>query len=261
MPNLLETMSFRKFLHPCLLLIFVCACGSPADTKQKKANGKETIVEGNKTIKKTYNSDGSLYKEITYENGVQKGMAKEYYNDGKVFQEVNYDNNMREGLARRYYESGVLSQETPYVKDKMHGVQKKYRRSGELMAEIPYHEDHLCLGLKEYTSDGKLKVQYPKIVITPIDNTLLKDEYVLRLSLSDNSKGGVEFFLGNLSGGKYIDDDAEKIGVKQGVGEIKYPAPQGTFYMQRINVIAKVKTSQSNYYITQRSYNLSIENK
>jgi hypothetical protein len=242
-------------------MAITAACTPPADTKEKKTNGKETIVDGNKTIKKFYNADGSLRKEIHYEHGVQKGVSKEYYNDGKVYQEVNYENNLREGVARRYFETGVLSQETPYVKDKIHGIQKKYRRSGELMAEIPYQDDHLCMGLKEYSTDGKPKVQYPRIVITPIDNTLRNDTYILRLSLSDNSKGGVEYFLGDLAKAKYIEDYTEKIIVKNGVGEIKYPVPPGTFLMQQINVIAKIKTSQGNYYITQRAYNLSIENR
>lgn len=257
-------MKFRLLSYLWLTIAIVTACNTnttPADNKEKKKYGKETIVEGNRTIKKFYNSDGSLHKEITYENGVQKGIAREYYNSGKIFQEVNYENNMREGLARRYYESGVLSQETPYVQDQMHGIQKRYRRSGELMAEVPYHDDHLCMGLKEYNPDGRLKEQYPKIVITAIDKTLLNDRYILRFSLSDKSEGGVEYFLGELSDEKYIEDYTERVPVKNGVGQIEYPAPPGTFLMRQINVIAKVKTSQGNYHITQRTYNLSIENK
>jgi len=253
-------MMLRLLCYACLLTS-LAACNSPADTKAQKKNAKETIVDGNRTIKKFYNADGSLQKEINYENGVQKGLAKEFYNSGKPFQEVNYENNMREGVARRYYETGVLSQETPYVKDKIQGIQKKYRRSGQLMAEIPYHEDHLCIGLKEYSPDGKLKVQYPKIVITPVDNTLLNDMYILRLSLSDNSKGGVEYFLGELEDDKYINDYTERLAVNNGVGKIEYPAPRGTFLMKQVNIIAKIKTSQGNYYITQRAYNLSIESR
>jgi antitoxin component YwqK of YwqJK toxin-antitoxin module len=212
-------------------------------------------------VKKTYHQNGALHKEILYEYGLQQGVSKEYYKSGKVFQEVMYENNMREGVARRYFESGVVSQETPYHFDQMHGVQKRYRRSGNLMAEVPYYEGHLCTGLKEYTIDGKLKQRYPIIEVVTVDDIRRNATYTLKLKMSDNSKG-VEYFVGELTGAKYIGSEAARVtAVENGVGEIKISLPRGSFVKEEVTIIARVKTSQSNYYITQSKLNLSIENR
>jgi hypothetical protein len=198
-----------------------------------------------------------------FKNGAKNGVSKEYYSNGNVFQEVMYENNLREGLAKRYFENGILSQETPYENDMMHGVQKKYRRTGELMAEIPYHEDNACVGLKEYTTDGKLKKRYPSIVITPVDKILLDGSYTLEIRLSDGTKGGVEYFEGSLTGGKYLDPNTSKKiwDVRDGVGKIVYRLPPGGFVMQEITIVAKMKTVQANYYITEKRYHLAVENR
>lgn len=228
-----------------------------------KSSSSETKAEASSSqyVKKTYYQNGALHKEMTYENGVQQGASKEYYKSGKIFQEVMYQGNLREGIAKRYFESGILSQETPYHKDKMHGVQKRYRRNGDLMCEVPYYEGNQCIGLKEYTTDGKLKKRYPSIKITPVDNILLNGTYTLKLEMSDKSKG-VEYFVGKLSAGKYIGNEASQVWeIMNGVAEVNYAMPPGSFLMEEVNVIAKVKTAQSNYYITQNTFHLAIENR
>lgn len=213
-------------------------------------------------VKKVYYPDGKIHKEVTFKNGAKNGVSKEYYNNGQVFQEVNYENNLREGLAKRYFESGIVSQETPYKNDEMHGVQKRYRRSGQLMAEVPYHEGNVCVGLKEYTVDGKLKKRYPSIVVTPVDRIVIDGSYTLEIRLSDGTKGGVEYFEGKFTGGQYIDPGASRIwDVRDGVGRLVYRLPRGGFLMEEINIMAKMKTVQANYYITQTTYHLAAENR
>ncbi|WP_333821240.1 toxin-antitoxin system YwqK family antitoxin [Ohtaekwangia sp.] len=242
-------------LFSCLLVLsFVLYSCFPQKSSEASDNS-------NKDIRRKYYSDGTLHKEMVYKDGKQNGMAKEFFQSGKLFQEVPYQNGLREGIARRYYESGTLSQETPYHNDLMHGIQKKYRRSGDLMCEIPYYKGELCVGLKEYTTDGKLKKRYPSIVITPVDDILLNEMYTLRLKMSDGSKG-VEYYVGKLSEGGYIGNDARRIWeVINGEAEVNYPMPRGTFLMEEVNIIAKVKTSQSNYFITEAKFHLAIENR
>jgi hypothetical protein len=215
-----------------------------------------------KNIKRTYYPDGSLHKEILMKDGKQTGSYREYFKNGKLFQEVNFVNDQREGVVKKYYETGVLYQETPYLHSQIHGVQKKYRRSGGLMAEIPYHEGNLCKGLKEYTTDGKLKERYPNIVVTPIDNIMKDHRYILELSLSDGTKSGVEYYEGTLTDGKYIGDNAGKVWkVKNGVGKLEFKLSSGMFIMEEMHFIAKVKTFQGNYYITETTYHLAAENR
>jgi hypothetical protein len=79
--------------------------------------------------------------------------------------------------------------------------------------------------------------------------------------MSDGSKG-VEYFVGRLAGNKYIGVEASRVfEVRDGVGEINFPMPRGSFIMEEVNIIARVKTSQSNYYITQNKFHLAIENR
>jgi hypothetical protein len=48
---------------------------------------------------------------------------------------------------------------------------------------------------------------------------------------------------------------------EKGVGKLYYMLPPGGFVMEKLNIIAKVKTDLNNYYITQLSYNLAVENR
>ncbi len=245
----------------CIVTLFMLQSCFPYRSPDPEKDQPESPDESGHYVKKIYYQNGALHKEIAYEHGVQQGMAKEYYKSGKVFQEVMYQNSMREGVARRYYESGILSQETPYHYNQMHGVQKRYRRSGDLMAEVPYHEGNLCTGLKEYTIDGKLKQRYPVIEVTAIDQIKSKANYIIKLKMSDDSRG-VEYFVGDLSEDKYIGMEAVRVtDVKNGVGEINISLPRGTYVNDTVNIIAKVKTSQSNYYITQSELKVSITNR
>ncbi len=244
-----------------LIALTFASCKTSTDETASADDSLAMTVLGDPkdaNIRRTYYPDGKIHKEIVTNNGTKSGISKEYYKNGKVFQEVNYVANLREGIARRYFDTGVLSQETPYKNDKMHGVQKKYRRSGKLMAEIPYFEGHQCVGLKEYTTEGVVKVRYPDIVITPI-NTVLKDNnFILEISMSDDSKG-VDYYTGELVDGKYIKEEMNSIfDTKGGVARIYYTIPRGDSRNETVNIIAKVKTAQSNYYITQKSYHLQV---
>lgn len=209
---------------------------------------------------RSYHPNGQLHKEIIDEND-SVSIYREYFNNGQIFQEIRSVNKLREGLVKKYHKDGVLYDEIPYVKGKIHGTEKKYRRSGDLMAEIPYHEGNLCKGLKEYTVDGKLKKRYPEIIITPIDNILKDESYTVQISLSDGSKS-VEYYEGDLTDGKYIGDDAGKVWeTSNGVGKLQFKIVRGMFIMEELNIIAKVKTIQGNYYITEKTYHVALDNR
>jgi hypothetical protein len=252
-----------KSLGVCLLIATMFSASCRFASTDEATDSLLTSVPGDPkdaNIIRKYYPDGKIHKEIVTNNGTKTGLAREYYQNGKVFQEVNYQSNIREGIAKRYYETGKLSQETPYRNDRMHGIQKKYRRSGNLAAEITYYEGHLCTGLKEYTIDGILKKRYPEIEITPINNIFRSREYILEVKMSDDSKG-VQYYTGELVNGKYIREEMNTIwDTKDGIARIHFTVAPGDIRMEEVNIIAKVKTAQSNYYITQKKFRLSVEN-
>ncbi|MBX2954671.1 MAG: toxin-antitoxin system YwqK family antitoxin [Cyclobacteriaceae bacterium] len=244
-----------------MLIPLVVSCEFIGANKQATNQPESTGGKTNGVVKANY-PDGSLRAEIIYKDGIKHGQAKEYYKTGKLFQAIDYVNGVKHGWAKRYWENGQLYQETPYDSGKINGEQKKYREDGKLSTVAPYYMDNPCTGLKEYLLDGKLKTDYPKIVITPIDNLWKENQYTLRLTMSDKSKG-VEYFTGKLTDGKYIGDQASKIWNtdRNGVGELTINLPPGGFMMEELNIIAKVKTIQGNYYVTQRKHNLAIQNR
>ncbi len=72
----------------------------------------------------------------------------------------------------------------------------------------------------------------------------------------------VKYYIGELQNG-CVHDDLEPVyfNTKSGYAELRFYVPLNHFIMQKINVIATFTTTLGNTYITQKSYNLSIENK
>jgi hypothetical protein len=225
------------------------------DTKKKGEQEKDGLV-------KNYDVTGKLIQEAHYKYGRLNGLVTDYYKqNGKILQEVYYLNNFKHGIAKKFYEDGTLSRVTPYDSGVINGVEYKYRKDGKPISEQTFYKGKPCIGLVEYLPDGSLKTKYPQIVITPVDEMLRRNRYSLRVHMSDDTKA-VKYYVGKLTDGKYIGDDAEgQSSVKGGVLTIEYYVPEGQFVMEQINIIAVVKTFHNNDYITQLSYNVSAENR
>jgi hypothetical protein len=233
------------------LIIFSFGCST----------GKKENQE-NDGLVKHYDKNGKLIQEAHYKDGKLNGLLTDYYiQNGKVLQEVHYLNNFKHGIAKKFYEDGTLSRVTPYDSGVINGVEYKYRKDGKLISEQTFYKGKPCIGLVEYLPDGSLKTKYPQIVITPVDELLRRNRYVLRIHMSDDTKA-VKYYVGKLTDGKYIGKDTEQQSdVKGGVLTIEYYVPEQHFVMEQLNIIAVVKTFHNNDYITQVSYNVSAENR
>ena len=237
-----------------ILLLSAVAC----NPGEKEAKGNKKKKEG---LVKQYRADGSLKTEITFKRGKKNGPAKSYYKNGKLRQQIAYVNNVKHGNATTYYENGKPYQVTPYENGKIHGLRKKYRMDGKLAAEVPYHQGVACIGLKEYLLNGNIKKNYPKIVIKEIDNLIKFNEFILRISISDNSSK-VVYYLGNLDSNGCISEDAMRVEPQQpGVLELQYNIGPGMFMMEKLNIIAVVETKLGNPYVVETKYNLAVENR
>ncbi|MEO1051344.1 MAG: toxin-antitoxin system YwqK family antitoxin [Bacteroidota bacterium] len=236
-------------------LMVACDTLEQKEAKQKTEKGKKDGVN------KQFWPNGKTKIEITLKDGQKHGPSRNYYRDGTLHQEINYSYNRKHGTATTYYENGNAYQSTPYVNGRIHGIRKKYRQNGDLYAEIPYQNNQPGKGLKEYTLDGKLKKEYPRIIVETVDNILRKDQYIVRVHLSDNSKN-VEFHLGKLNEEGFLEDRLFRTyPQRNGVMELKYNLPKGTFVMETLHIIANVKTRLGNPYIITHSFNLAAENR
>lgn len=223
-----------------------------------KKGAKKKIENG--VIEQFY-ANGELKNKIPVKNGKRHGRAQSFYKDGTLRQEIDYVNNIKHGEVVTYYESGKKYQVTPYVDGKIDGIRKKYRQNGMLVAEIPYSDGEECAGLKEYLLNGEEKTGYPELIIVPENNLLKNGTYVLTLSASNGSRD-VEYFTGKLTEEGCIPHYLAPIGpVKGGKTEVIYKLPAGSYVMEELNFIAKIKTRLGNYFITEKSHYLAVEHR
>ncbi|QOI98265.1 MAG: toxin-antitoxin system YwqK family antitoxin [Flammeovirgaceae bacterium] len=247
----------------CLIVsLSQLSCDTQAQRKKTKGISEATQNEPAVTdgVYKAYFKNGKLKVEIPYQKGKKSGIGREFYETGIIYQEIEYRNGLKHGLAKRYYENGAIHQVTTYDSNRRHGKLEKFKSDGSVLSVATYYEDEPCRGLVEYLRDGTIKKNYPTIVITAINSLLKNDTYTLRFSLSDNHRA-VEFFIGELSKEGCMINRLEKVDDfdRDGVATLDFYLPKGTFMMRTINVIAKVKTVQDNYYITEKRYNIAIE--
>ena len=227
--------------------------------KKKKGPVKDDLVKDG--IARLYYADGKLRAEIPMKGGKRNGIATEYYANGKKHLVINYVDGLNHGLTTRYYDNGTLYEETLYDKGEMHGLRKRYRKNGSLESEANYYKGQACGGIKEYLLDGKTKKNYPKIVVEEVDRLLKDNKYILRLRMSDNNKN-VSFYQGKLEG-NCMTESLRPIPASsvRGVSELSFYLPPGMFVMEEISIVAKVKTPQGNFFVTQKSHNLAIEHR
>jgi hypothetical protein len=127
------------------------------------------------------------------------------------------------------------------------------------MSEVPFYHGYTCKGLKEYTVDGKLKERYPTIVVNTINNVKKNGTFVVELSMSDSTKDNVEFFKGRLTEGKYLTDEAQRFGkIEDGVGKLVYRIDKGIIVNREEYFVARVRTYQGNYFLTETKIQLSF---
>lgn len=210
---------------------------------------------------KEYRKDGTLESLITYENNRKHGPARNYYPDGKTVKtEMNYVNGYKQGETRWYFANGEIYRITPYINGKIIGIRQVYYENGNLQAEIPFLDSQPGMGLKEYNLNGIAKKFDSKIVFNETDRINLDNTFKLTITLSDGYKD-VKYYSGKLSSGRYWNEQLSPIASENGVGVMDFFVSKGSFKMETINVIARIKTSLNNYHIIQREYHLALENK
>ena len=212
-------------------------------------------------ISKDYRSDGTLENEISYVKNCKHGLAKSYYADGKTLKnEIPYINGYKQGVAKWYYQSGVLYRETPYTGNMINGIRRTYYESGTLQAGLSYLKSQPGTGLQEYTQDGKPKEFKGMIRVKEEDRISREGSFTLILSISDGTKN-VEFYTGQLTDGKYWNEELTAVPTENGTGRMYFHVSRGAFKMETINLVARIKTSQGHIRILQEEYHLAIENR
>jgi len=221
----------------------------------------EAIGKLRQGISMEYRSDGTLENEINYDQNRKHGPARSYYSDGNTIKnEILYENGYKQGIAKWFYDSGKIYRETPYDQNMITGIRRTWYEGGGLQAEIPYLKSQPGTGLKEYTSSGKQKEFKAGIRITEQDRISIDGSFTLLFDITDGSKK-VEFFSGVLTQGQYLNDKLSGLPTENGRGSMQIHVSKGTFKMETLNIVARIKTSLGNTLILQKEYHLAVENK
>ena len=100
---------------------------------------------------------GIVNMVASVKNGKLHGMSYSYDENGKVIEEITYNKGLKEGPSKTYHKSGALSAELNYKNDKYEGIQKYYYENGKLQAEIPTKKGVIDGVSKMYDENGNLQ--------------------------------------------------------------------------------------------------------
>ena len=240
-------------------LALTLLCCNPPEGKLKE---KKATMDDGSTVVSTKYPNGKKKAEATYKDGKRNGPSRSFDTDGNLSLELMYVDDKKDGQSSKFYQGGKQVYQTTEYKDNMlHGKRIKYRQNGNLMSEARFEKDFPCLGLKEYLLDNSLKKKYPKIVITPIDRLDTEGIYLLEIAMSEKVRS-VKYYSGKLSSEGCLHGDLYSIlrDDTRHTGQLKYFMSPGGFLMEELTIIAEVETIMGNSYVTERTYNLAIDN-
>jgi hypothetical protein len=241
--------TFDKILVFILFIAFLSGCtGKSASKKETQVQGDSiTIPDTGYTGIKRYMNGKTLFKEVTFKNGIRNGLMKTFYQTGQVRQTFWYENGLREDSSKWYFQEGQVFRSTPYKKDTIDGIQKQYYRTGRLKAKIGYSKGLRTTYFQEFTSEGKLVSGYPTLVTNFKDEYKSKGIYRILLEISDKSTG-VKYYRDNLNNGMFDTAHCEPIKTIKGTGILDLKKT-GSPKPAHVSVIAEILTNFGNKYL------------
>ncbi|HOT15826.1 MAG TPA: hypothetical protein PK252_13795 [Bacteroidales bacterium] len=271
--SLLAKLSAKKLtisIALAFIVIFLAQCNLSKDNPEGYVEEYYStgVLKTSYTIKdgklngvvKNYNEKGRLISTVEYKDDKKNGKLVNYNSkNGKPMIVAYFNDNIQEGPVTQYYDEGQLFRTSTYLNGRINDTVKTFWPNGKIKAINVYKMGMPAIGLKEYDKNGQLLKQ-PQLVIQEIDQTALLNKVILKISVSGDWEN-VDYYEANLVEGKYFQESAiNALMDKNGVVTIDYPAPKGNTYMEKLSIVAKVKTRYGNTLILHKYHNLSIMN-
>lgn len=126
----------------------------PYDVKNTFFVNKDLFnnTKDNRKVKRRYHDNGKLKQETSYymKDGkvVIHGLCCEWYSNGQLFRQRDFNNGLKHGLYKEWYPNGQLQIECAFEDDKRHGDYYEYYLSGNSYKKFTYKDDKrhgLCL--------------------------------------------------------------------------------------------------------------------
>ncbi len=112
------------------------------------------------TTKKSYNEQGKLLSELSYNDAGQlDGKSSWYYPDGTLQLEAWYKDGKMHGPQRRYFETGTVEEITFYHENLKDSISTQYSLNSEKLTESYYVKDTLHGTYHRWYEGGSLAIE------------------------------------------------------------------------------------------------------
>jgi len=258
-----------KTVYSFILLLainIIVSCGNkkgdvieefyPDGTIKSEVQVKDGLRNG---LSKNYDERGRLTSTAEFVDDMYNGWMINYNPDnGKVTAKALYKNDNQHGPATLNYTDGSLYREMFYVDGRVDSIVKTYWPDGSLQAEVFFKKGSPAIGLKEFDKTGKPIVQ-PTLVIKQIDQLATQSKLILKVSLSEKTKD-VEYFVGELIDGKYLDTKAVKLKTVNNETKLEYIIPRTHTLVKNVTIAARTRTEYGNTLLLFKNYFFSVKN-
>ena len=121
--------------------------------------------------------DGTVKKQITYEDDEKHGKHMEWDRTGRLRFEADFKNGEKDGVFRKWDHNGVLFVETHYRRGREHGTKKTWTSIGDLEKEETYCKGARHGRCKTFLGDSLVKeMTYKKGLKHGLERTWTVDD-------------------------------------------------------------------------------------
>ncbi|MBC8256830.1 MAG: hypothetical protein H8E85_05925 [Candidatus Marinimicrobia bacterium] len=109
-----------------------------------------------KTVERSYFSNGNLEYEVEFVNGKLDGISKVWAEDGTLYSVSQYSNDQPNGKWKKFHPNGNLMFEVNYEYGQKHGTEKWYYENGQVKSEQEFEYGNANSGIIRWNFDGTL---------------------------------------------------------------------------------------------------------
>ena len=128
------------------ILLFSCKPKEVKVTEKTFEDGSPKVVSvyKNNESKKdkleeiSYHSNGKVFTQGKYQNGLKEGLWTSFYPNGTKWSETNFIKGINEGTTKTWYENGKIRYEGSYTKNNPSGIWKYWDMNGKVVFEKDY---------------------------------------------------------------------------------------------------------------------------
>ena len=209
-----------KKIAVVVLGLMLMACGSETSTPQGEAKKPVKVNQRNEKGQKdglfvSKTPDGKFRTQINYKNDVKHGEALDYYDSGKLRARINYNNGVKEGKAIWYFdEDDKIFRINNYKNDLKSGLQQKFYKNGNKLSELEFLDEYPGVGLREWKENGDERTLGNEIKVYKKGSNLYAE--------MTSGQSNVQFYYGELSEGKFLNNKLRNISGANGVAQMPY---------------------------------------